>query len=290
METQEKLTIPWQRRQEIGFFKSLWETIKQVLFKPRDFFENLEIQDGYSEPFYFYLAIAIPVLLITVAYGMLFGKGIRLPQTLLALVLVPLLIFISTLLMHLAVMIFRGKGGLRGTFNVLAYSSAARIFDIIPFAGVFISFIWGLIIAVIGYKRVHKFSTPKAFFAYAFIPILMFVIVLFAAVTIPNLLKSRLAANETTAQETLRTLSKAAESYAYKNNGNYPKGEYDLKLATPPYIAETYNNKTINGYQYSVNFSANSYEIIAAPLNCGITGNRIFIIETQGKESEKGCQ
>lgn len=290
LENHERLPIPWERRNEEGFLKSLWETIRQVLFKPAGFFQNLEIKDSYREPFYFYLTIAVPVLIISIAYDMLFRKAISLPQALIALILVPLLIFIAAAIMHLPVLLFGGKGGFKGTFNVLAYCSAVRVFDIIPLIGSLIGFVWGFVVAVIGYKRIHKLSTPRAFFAYALIPALLLILAFFAIITIPNLLKGRLLANESLAQETVRTLSKAAETYAHEHNSTFPKDEYDLKLANPPYINEIYNNRTIGEYQYSVNFKPSGYEIIAKPSDCGFTGNRIFFVETGGKESEKSCR
>ena len=40
---------PWEARKEIGYFKALWETVKEVCLKPAEFFENLEIKDKYSD-------------------------------------------------------------------------------------------------------------------------------------------------------------------------------------------------------------------------------------------------
>lgn len=159
-------SIPWKDRGKLGFVTAVWQTIKQVLFKPADFFENLEIGKSYLEPLYFYLNICIPVGIINIVYEILFNKGKSVPQNLLILFLSPLVIFIVTAIMHVGVLLLRGKGGFKGAFNILAYSSSTNIFSIIPFIGVFISAIWSIVVGIIGYKRVHKFSTIKALFAY----------------------------------------------------------------------------------------------------------------------------
>lgn len=118
----------------------------------------------------------------------------------------------------------------------------------------------------------------------------VFFIALLAAIAIPNLLRARMNANEAVAAATVKNISTAIESYRTANNGQYPPGEYKLKQANPPYLTDTYNNMTIQGYVYSLNLSPSGYNIIAKPVNCEVTGNKIFTAETEGKFSERNCK
>ncbi|MFA5271262.1 MAG: DUF4190 domain-containing protein [Candidatus Omnitrophota bacterium] len=116
------------------------------------------------------------------------------------------------------------------------------------------------------------------------VPILM----LLAAIAIPNLLRARVNANEAYAMNVVRTVSTAAESYKV-SNGQYPSKEEDLVSKEPQYINESYNNKTLNGYNYSVAFSPDSYTITASPEKCFVTGAKIFTMQN-GELSESKCK
>lgn len=300
-ETQKQI-IPWSQRKEIGFFKALWETIKQILCKPGEFFSNLET-NSYSEPFLFcFIVFTITMEIFWMEYVFLFKKPEVAQIPIFFLLLIMLIIIIISIIatiialygesaiMHLFVLLFRGKGGFKGTFNVCAYASAATIFTIIPLIGGYIYAIWAIIVGVIGFKIIHKFGTVRAIGAYFGLPL---IIALSATIAItianPNLLRARRQVNESYAQATLRTISTAIENY-YAANERYPSGEYDLKYAHPPYLTRPYHNETIFGYKYSLNFTEAGYEVIAAPSKCGITGRKNFKIVTGGFISEEDCR
>ena len=114
------------------------------------------------------------------------------------------------------------------------------------------------------------------------------IIALLAAIAIPNFLRARVNANELHAASVVRTISTAAESYK-ATNGQYPQKEEDLVSKDSQYLNETYNNKTLNGYTYSVTFTSGNYTISAAPEKCYVTGTKIFTMKT-GELSESKCQ
>lgn len=116
------------------------------------------------------------------------------------------------------------------------------------------------------------------------------IMALMAAIAIPNLLRAKLVANQSAAQVTVRTISTAIESYATANNGNYPTDEYELRYTTAPYLTNSYNNKTVQGYSYTLNLNSNGYEIIARPSECEVTGAKVFIAETGGRLFERDCK
>ncbi|MCK9573422.1 MAG: DUF4190 domain-containing protein, partial [Candidatus Omnitrophica bacterium] len=114
------------------------------------------------------------------------------------------------------------------------------------------------------------------------------IIAMLAAIAIPNLLRARAVANEAQAQATIRTIVSAATSYNTEN-GRYPQKDSDLAYANPPYLSQSYDNKTVNGYTYSVKFAPNSYTIVAAPESCYATGTKIFTMK-DGEISENKCK
>ncbi|MFH1888743.1 MAG: Yip1 family protein [Candidatus Omnitrophota bacterium] len=301
MDAPEKQPVPWQKRKESGLIKALLLTIKQVLFRPGRFFADLEVEKSFFPPLLFAWILSFIGMVFITLFGLLSKKGVTLPQAVVALILTPILavilptaaLFIGTGAMHLFVMLFGGKGGFKGTFNVLAYQSAVSVFSAVPFVGMLIAWVWGIVIGVSGFKHVHKFSTARAFFAY-FTPTFIFGIVgilgLLAAIAIPNLLRARITSNDSAAKASVEMIAAAAEAYAADNNGEYPSAEYDLKYGTHPYLDTIYNNKTIQGYVYSSKLSSGGYKIAATPSECGVTGKNIFTIETKGGISERPCK
>lgn len=107
---------------------------------------------------------------------------------------------------------------------------------------------------------------------------------LVAAIAIPNFLRARLSVNESVAGTTIKTISAAIDTYAKAHNGQYPSSESALQLAEP------YNNKTINGYTYSLSLSSGGYEATAKPAECGSTGVKIFKAKPGAAVSVENCK
>ncbi len=178
-------------------------------------------------------------------------------------------------------------------FKKAGYGGALGILCLVPIVNI-------IMLAILAFKDwpilktspegVKPSSLPAPLIAAIVIVAILPVMALFAAIAIPSILKARLTANETMAETNLKTISSAMESYATAHEGRYPIGESDLTNATPPYLSKSFNNKTLQGYSYSFTLDANSYQILAAPIECGMTGTRVFIGETGGKVSDKDCK
>ena len=114
--------------------------------------------------------------------------------------------------------------------------------------------------------------------------IVVAIIAIIAAIAIPNLLRSRIAANEAAAVGALRTLSSAQENY--RNNSG--TGEYgilaDLSGATPPYIDGALGGGTSRGYTVAIvgTPDADSWAASAIPNTVSTTGNRGFFVDESG--------
>lgn len=116
------------------------------------------------------------------------------------------------------------------------------------------------------------------------IMIVVAIIILLAAIAIPNLLRARLNANEAAAIASCRTLSSALESYrAAQTPPAYPAELDDLSEATPPYIDATLGSGSKQGYDFAyVQDSDNEYSITATPVTQDVTGSRTFFVDESG--------
>jgi prepilin-type N-terminal cleavage/methylation domain-containing protein len=127
--------------------------------------------------------------------------------------------------------------------------------------------------------------------------IVVAIILIIAAIAIPNLLRSKMAANEASAVGSLRTLNTACVTYS-TTYGGYPAslvtmgGEGTSSLPTST-SAELIDNVLQTGIKtgYSFSFSAaaadsagnvDSYIINAAPITPGVTGIRYFYTDQTG--------
>ena len=122
--------------------------------------------------------------------------------------------------------------------------------------------------------------------------IVVAIILLIAAISIPNLMRSRMAANETAAVTALRTVSAAENTYfnachrigfaaslSELNTGTICVGGQGL-------IDETLATGTKSGYTFVYTSSApnswgtiRSYTVTAQPISTGSTGQRSFFLD-----------
>ncbi len=119
------------------------------------------------------------------------------------------------------------------------------------------------------------------------IMIIVAIITLLAAIAVPQLLRTKITANESVAQATLRTISTAFEKYASAKKGIYPTNMADLIKPTPPYLQEDYTTRPSSGYVYNVAKWGVNYCIQASPEPGG--QGRTFNIKAGGIVNEGGC-
>ncbi len=113
------------------------------------------------------------------------------------------------------------------------------------------------------------------------IMIVVAIIALLSAVAIPNLLRARASANETTAQASLRTIHTSAESYKSVNN-DYPTNLAALSAAIPPYIDSILGTGSKQGYDFVLTGSSDVFTATAQPETYGRTGERSFFVDENG--------
>jgi prepilin-type N-terminal cleavage/methylation domain-containing protein len=119
--------------------------------------------------------------------------------------------------------------------------------------------------------------------------IVVAIILIIAAIAIPNLLRSKIAANEASAVGTIRTINTASVMYS-TTFGNYPAALTNLGPSTSPtstaadLVDQPVASGTKSGYRFS--YTAPSpyvvYSITASPVTLGVTGQRYFFTDQSG--------
>jgi type IV pilus assembly protein PilA len=119
--------------------------------------------------------------------------------------------------------------------------------------------------------------------------IVVAIILIIAAIAIPNLLRSKMAANEASAVGSLRTINTASVSFS-TTYGNYPTQLSDLGPSTAPSstAADLIDSVLVTGvktgytFTYTAGTANQQYTLIAAPTNAGVTGQRYFFTDQSG--------
>jgi type IV pilus assembly protein PilA len=119
--------------------------------------------------------------------------------------------------------------------------------------------------------------------------IVVAIILIIAAIAIPNLLRSKIAANEASAVGTLRTINTASVSFS-TSYGNYPPSLSALGPATSPsstaadLVDAPVASGTKSGYtfSYATDSAYDQYSLTASPITVGVTGQRYFYTDQSG--------
>ena len=122
--------------------------------------------------------------------------------------------------------------------------------------------------------------------------IVVAIIGIIAAIAIPNLLASRRAANEGSAQQSLRTMASAEATYqATAGNGSYGVVS---SLVAQQLIDSTLGGGTKSGYNFTTGnaappVSTSAFVLAAAPTTLGTlpTGTREFCVDQSGVMTAK---
>jgi len=125
--------------------------------------------------------------------------------------------------------------------------------------------------------------------------IVVAIIAIIAAIAIPNLLRARLASNESACIGAMRTLASAQSTFQSATGTDADgdgTGEYAsllmLSNATPPYVDEVLGGGVKSGYQYQItttgviNNDEVFWEATAYPVAFNQTGNRTFYVDESG--------
>ena len=176
--------LPWEHRQERGFFNAFIETLTIVLTRPAEAFSVMKREGGLGEPLIYALIGGCLGGIVSALFSLGFqsiglftdknnslaamtGMGIGVG----AIILVPLgiviVLFIWSAIVHLCLMIVGGANQpFETTFRVVAFTQGSiGPLQIIPLCGGLISLVWAIVCYCIGLARAHETDTGRAVLA-----------------------------------------------------------------------------------------------------------------------------
>lgn len=145
-------------------------------------------------------------------------------------------------------------------------------------------------------RRAQKFRTSGGFSLIELL-IVVAIILVIAAIAIPNFMRSRIAANESASVQNMRNIATANVVYSSTYGIGYastlatlgpPPGSGVPNATNSSLIDDILALGTKSGYTYTytpgspVNGVIDSFQLNAAPVNPGITGNRYFFMDDSG--------
>lgn len=184
--------LPWEHRQERGFFNAFIETLQIVLTKPDSAFRAMKLEGGLSDPILYALIGGCVGGIVSFLFSLgfqslglfadhrnalatLVGMG---AGSVLFLIILPVLIvlglFIGTAIVHLCLMIVGGANkSFETTLRVLAFTQGSTgPLQMVPLCGGLIAGIWALVVNCIGLARAHETDTGRAVLA-VFLPLIV---------------------------------------------------------------------------------------------------------------------
>ncbi len=114
--------------------------------------------------------------------------------------------------------------------------------------------------------------------------IVVAIIAIIAGIAMPNLLRTKMAANEAGAIQSLRTLVSAQDLFRNTQGLNRYGTLTELRDAVPPCVDGALGSGTIGGYTVSDAGAPGSdtWGAVALPNTVGATGNRGFFVDESG--------
>jgi hypothetical protein len=160
-----------------SFLANYYETGKNILIKPFDFFKSMPLTGGYKDPLIFALITAvimgIGLTIVTLGVGFL--------AILFAPIAVVISVFLAAGLLWLCARIVGGTGTYEATMRVASYSNVVNVVGWIPIVSILGS-LYGLFLTWAGIREVHKLTNLKAVLAVALAIIIVFLIVVLLAI------------------------------------------------------------------------------------------------------------
>ncbi len=192
--SEERTAPAWERREQIGFVRAIWETAKGALFEPSKTFREMKRTGGLGAPYFFYLICGVAGSLFMLALLMMFvfpmiatimneaaKSGQKVPAiftggigVIVVIVYAVMIVamqaivpFVASGILHLClVMIGAARQPFETTFRTWCYAhGSGMLLMLIPVCGWAVAGVWAIVVSCIGLARAHEITTGKAVLA-----------------------------------------------------------------------------------------------------------------------------
>lgn len=181
--------LPWDRRHELGFIKAFIETLQMVLVRPTEAFTAMKREGGLGGPLLYAIIGGTfgTVVAFIYRFGLhlaegsynnysnhFLGTGALLGLLICSPIIVVIVLFITSALIHVCLLIVGGaRHSFETTFRVICFAAGSvNPLQIVPFCGGLIAGIWGLVLYCIGLARAHETEPGRAVLA-VFLPLVI---------------------------------------------------------------------------------------------------------------------
>jgi hypothetical protein len=173
----------WERRQQLGTFSALLETVRQVLAVPVATFKAMKREGGHATPLFFYLLVTTFATWAAMTYQLtvimmnpeaMLGPlakslntasllGIQVISMALAPVLLIVIAYCAAGIFHLVFQLLGSNQPFEVTFRAYCYAVApASVFRLIPICGDFLFFIAALVLLVFSFRETLRLDGARA--------------------------------------------------------------------------------------------------------------------------------
>lgn len=173
----------WERRQQVGIFPALFESLRQILLQPGETFAAMPKEGDYKSPLiYTIIMVWIGSLFSSLYSGIQMvlnpaefepvlqetGTSVLIGGYVIFMVFLPVLTLIFSFfhagILHLLLLIFgAGKGNFETTLRVMCYSQgASSILQLLPMCGGFLSPIFYVYTCAVGLSRAREIPVWKS--------------------------------------------------------------------------------------------------------------------------------
>jgi hypothetical protein len=182
--------LPWEHRQQTGFFKAFVETVSLLITKPGEAFTMMKPEGGLGDPLLFAIIGGSAGSIVSFLFQFLmrglpgfgghnpafemFGTGWAIFFLLLTPVGLALGVFIGSGILHLCLMLVGGANkSFETSFRVVCFSvGSSYLFSMIPICGGLITLVYNIVLEITGVARAHQTTTGKAVLA-VFLPLVI---------------------------------------------------------------------------------------------------------------------
>ena len=175
----------WESRNGMGLARALLVTLQGSMLGPSQFFRTMRRDRGFLDPLVYAMIVGSLSIVLSVIWELALST-VRNPlldaasseqffkvgpvlyglTVILSPIVVTILVFISSAILHLVLLVLGGANhGFQTSFRVVCYSQGAGVLNLVPFLGAFVGSVWNLVLLATGLRESHQAPAWKSVLA-----------------------------------------------------------------------------------------------------------------------------